>query len=789
MSGNTKQNIAPVDDGIPDGGTRHTSADDERERLIDSFFRNKSGSSRSGGYITSCGRHMDYSMLIQNPEGRSALLDYIDVERMIGDPRYRLLVYQGMMNPTWDGVILPDGLLSWRTLAECMKKDRFPTAPQVEQIADMTEIAGTRCPLMRLPIPGRPGYVFTVKNPRYKNDSAYQKLEDHILADYGMILLSVFKDSVRKGKIEKNRTIRETAGLEAARISFGNFFFHRTGKTDVIQGDVIIRADLKQDLEDVVTEYRNVQLRMEIEYHAVENKLAIDPKIYTSYYGSRSQGRLINQHLLPVLRNDWDCEREAESFLAEFFPEGLGDEPVPFDAKIVAGKLKASLHRSDLSDKVNRVYGLCYPESRKGTVIDNYGVSHETELPDNSILYDYRIEDDEVKLSDTITHEILHVYKDRPFYFLQKHFGHQISCFCYSPGKKYDRDALGQAERQVSRLVPRVKMPRKQFIKKANDLIVDNLKKGYTDTGAYEQAIGQLAAFFKVSKESARIRMTETGFEQARGVSRYVDGRYIPAFSWTPGSIGRDQTFTISFSEGLTEYGRNPSFRGLVSSGAFVYVDAHYCLNDRRYVYRDRNGRLQMTEEARRNMDKCCLVFDVRYTTRPAQYTHGVFFNEARKSRRSAELDESAKAIVASFGKGLDEAISRRPALSGTYSGRLLQYREQKGYSLEKMEELTGISYKTIERYEINRNANKSEAYMVAICIALELPPSEAYDLLDLAGLRLRDSEFHAIFAFAIDCSTSYTLGEINWLLTQNKQKPLTKLITPIETRPGRRAC
>ena len=78
---------------------------------------------------------------------------------------------------------------------------------------------------------------------------------------------------------------------------------------------------------------------------------------------------------------------------------------------------------------------------------------------------------------------------------------------------------------------------------------------------------------------------------------------------------------------------------------------------------------------------------------------------------------------------------------------------------------------------------------MVAICIALELPPSEAYDLLDLAGLRLRDSEFHAIFAFAIDCSTSYTLGEINWLLTQNKQKPLTKLITPIETRPGRRAC
>ena len=69
------------------------------------------------------------------------------------------------------------------------------------------------------------------------------------------------------------------------------------------------------------------------------------------------------------------------------------------------------------------------------------------------------------------------------------------------------------------------------------------------------------------------------------------------------------------------------------------------------------------------------------------------------------------------------------------------------------------------------------------ICIALELPPSEAYDLLDLAGLRLRDPETHAIYAFSIDCSTSYTLGEINWLLQQNKQKPLTKLIVPIETK------
>lgn len=76
---------------------------------------------------------------------------------------------------------------------------------------------------------------------------------------------------------------------------------------------------------------------------------------------------------------------------------------------------------------------------------------------------------------------------------------------------------------------------------------------------------------------------------------------------------------------------------------------------------------------------------------------------------------------------------------------------------------------------------------MVAICLALELTPSETYDLLDLAGLRLRDQDSHAVFAYVIDCGSAYTLGEINWLLKENKQVPLTKLIVPIEAKGKRR--
>ena len=731
-------------------------------------------------------REHGLSGLIWNPSGVSALSAYIDLERMDRDPHYYWLVYYGMMNPTWDGILLPEGkTISWRQLAECMRKDHFRAAPEVEKIADMTEMAGERCPLMRLPL-SEPGCVMTIKNPKYRKDSIYQKLEDHILSDYGLIMLDILKASALEGRFERCGILPDTRGVQVRKASFDNFFFHRTEYPDITQGDVIIHADLIFETEGRTEELQNVRLRMEVEYDSVSNGLHIDRTIHTGYYGKHSAGRLVNQHLLPILKSDEDCEREAEEFLGKFFQEGLGDTPVTFDAQLVARRMGAAVRRADLSDRGSRVYGLFFPEARREVIIDEDGNRVEADLPDNTILYDVSIENDEVKLSDTIAHECVHNYKDRPFFFLQKHFGHQIGCFCYSPGKKQEPDALGQAERQVSRLVPRIKMPRRQFVRKASELIVENGMKGYRDWQVYEKTIEQLAAFYYVSKEAARIRMVELGFEQARGVSRFIDGRYIPSFSWTPGSIEKNQTFTISFAEGMEEYKRNPAFRALLSTEALVYVDAHYCLNDARFVYRDRTG-LHMTEEARRSMDRCCLVFDISYSRKPFRYSHGIFYNESRRSSRSAALDESAKELALTFGKELSGTISRRQQLPGTYCSRLQYYREKKGYSLEKMEELTGISYKTIERYELNRNAKKTEPYMVAICLALELTPSETYDLLDLAGLRLRDQDSHAVFAYVIDCGSAYTLGEINWLLKENKQAPLTKLIVPIEGKGKRR--
>ena len=63
--------------------------------------------------------------------------------------------------------------------------------------------------------------------------------------------------------------------------------------------------------------------------------------------------------------------------------------------------------------------------------------------------------------------------------------------------------------------------------------------------------IGELADFFGVSKQSARLRMKELGYEEAQGVLNYANGRYVENHSYAPGALGKDQTFTIDFIQAI----------------------------------------------------------------------------------------------------------------------------------------------------------------------------------------------------------------------------------------------
>lgn len=91
----------------------------------------------------------------------------------------------------------------------------------------------------------------------------------------------------------------------------------------------------------------------------------------------------------------------------------------------------------------------------------------------------------------------------------------------------------------------------------------------------------------------------------------------------------------------------------------------------------------------------------------------------------------------------------------------------------EKLEELAGISYRTITDYR-NRRRNPSREKAFAICFALHLAPEISSKFLALAGIVLREDEFDVYMSILLREKYSSTVSEINDILSKDGFGPLT---------------
>ena len=125
-----------------------------------------------------------------------------------------------------------------------------------------------------------------------------------------------------------------------------------------------------------------------------------------------------------------------------------------------------------------------------------------------------------------------------------------------------------------------------------------------------EQVIAALEIDFLVSRQAAKIRLVELGFEQAIGTYTYLDDHYVKPHGFRKGAISVNQTFSISAADGAIERFLNPEFRKLTETGDYLFIDNHYVFNAPLYVQPDETGRLDLTDYARAHMDECCLLHD-----------------------------------------------------------------------------------------------------------------------------------------------------------------------------------
>jgi hypothetical protein len=456
----------------------------------------------------------------------------------------------------------------------------------------------------------------------------------------------------------------------------------------------------------------------------------------TEEYDYRSkQDNPMSDSLVPIIHKE-QLESVAKAFLEKYYQEALYN-PMPIDPMVLTERMGLSIQlkniTSDFSTFGQVFFADCVTEyyDKESSSFKKIQVKSGTILVDPDAYFLRNLG----SVNNTIIHECVHWDKHRKAFELERLYNEnatQIKCLVVGGIKdNKGKSANDWMEWQANALAPRIQMPAEPFKVKAKEYIIRFMR----ETNArhtievMEQVITALETDFGVSRQAAKIRLVELGFEEAIGTYTYLDGRYVKPHGFRKGAIKVNQTFSLSAQDAALERFFNPELRALTDSGDYLFIDNHYVYNAPLYVQPGENGKLDLTGYARSHMDECCLVFDMTITSKVAdKYYTACFLN-----REPSDITFEIK-----YHNGYQNAPQERQvAMRKKYQAEAIEIRKQMTDDPEQCMELLlkwrDMNYtdlgseidrdpKTISRTVKGETTPKVETAAL-ICFGLHLPP------------------------------------------------------------------
>lgn len=482
-----------------------------------------------------------------------------------------------------------------------------------------------------------------------------------------------------------------------------------------------------------------------------------DFEIYdvSGYNGKNRAENPMDDSLVPFIPYE-KLDEVATEFLKEYYPEALkitpyGQPPVWVDPNVLAERLGLTIKTQCIREDTS-VFGQLYFVD---TDTEMYDANTECNVPvridGKTIVVDPKmfLLRNLGSVNNTIVHECVHWVKHRKVFELEKLYNTTASYIsCEVVGGAASAIAPKSTEfmeKQANQLTPRIQMPADSFRAKT----VEYISKFMCETNArhtvdvMEKVITALVTNFGVSRQAAKIRLVELGFEEAIGTYTYLDGHYVKPHSFRKGSIKVNQTFSLSSQDAAIQRFMNAELRALTESGDYLFVDNHFVYNAPLYVERDANGKLDLTGYARSHMDECCLIFDMSITSKvdniyyiacflnrePSDITfeikyHNGFENAPQERQVAMRKQQQAEAME----------IRRKMTDDPEQCMKLiLDWREMKYTDLG---DAIDRDPKTISRTVKGETAPKVETAAL-ICFGLNLPPVISEKLMAVLGCPL----------------------------------------------------
>ena len=504
------------------------------------------------------------------------------------------------------------------------------------------------------------------------------------------------------------------------------------------------------------------------------------------YNGKRKFNSALSNDLVPYIKAE-EYDDVASKILSYLGYTKNITEPTKLNVYEVANRAGLKVINKSITKDLS-VFGELVLED---ATLDFYDIQKDKYVRENvtgnTIVCDERalFEFNKGNINNTIIHEIIHWALHRKAFYLQKLFDKEIKKIsCRILGSKIKEEIEEDKkwmERQANSITPRILMPKKAFVKKADELIKKQMYEKGTSlmVDVIQDVIDELAEFFNVSKISAKLRLIETGYDIAMSAYVYSDGKYVLPHDFKKGALKRNQTYTLSAQDAAINIRINKEIHDAFIAGKLKYVDSHICINNPKYIKKGIDGKETLTSYARLNMHECCLVFDVAVRAGidfgTSYETLCVFCRESGSSLKyditysrdgSKEAFDSLNSMAEVF---KDEMWDIYKNLSPNFSEALKQLRAWRGYTQSYLAEKALISEKTIRRLENTENATTDVETIVAICIGLALPPMLANKFILTTGYNLQiNNDKYIAYNFLIQHSSGKNIHECNEMLQKS---------------------
>lgn len=493
--------------------------------------------------------------------------------------------------------------------------------------------------------------------------------------------------------------------------------------------------------------------------------------------------RPLDDNLVPYIKPE-KLDEAAADFLRRNYPKALL-EPMAIDVADLAHAMGLSIERHHITNDFS-VFGQIFFADCDAELYDietdtaiHQLIKAKTIVVDPKAFFLRNIG----SVNNTIVHECVHWDRHRKVFELERLYNSeatQIKCMVIGGAKDCKaRTATDHMEWQANSLAPRIQMPIDWFKTKATAFI-QKYRREFGDVplvDIMEPVIEELATFFCVSRQAAKIRMVDAGYQEAVGAFTYIDGRYVRPHAFKKGSVEKCQTYSIGVNDAAFVALSDMRLRDQAGKGAYVYVDSHFCLNDPKYIINDEKGRVVMTEYARLHIDECCLAFDLKAKSKnkygEQYYKECVLYRDVNSGieLQVAFSGEANKDIMAKADAILGREVHTQNiinAMPPKFGEALVYLMKLSNQSVESLAENARMDVKMLQRMRNDPDYPKNIESVVAVCIGMHLQPEVSGELMKRSGfsLRLAQSESHLFYKFFLDSFYTHTVDECNEILT-----------------------